>query len=112
MRATRVLRCTRCTGSSSGRRSAWTLRHFWDERAYNAAPGGNKTLATVAVMAALGFAFNTSTSNAPGTVIGSDGTLQYGAHNLFLNATAPATQTITVTSGAVYTIWATGTDRI
>jgi hypothetical protein len=84
MRATRVLRCTRCTGSSSGRRSAWTLGHFWDERAYLASPNAKKLLMTVAVMAALGYTSATATTNPPATVIGSAGTLQYAAHNIFV----------------------------
>lgn len=42
----------------------------------------------------------------------SDGVYRYGPHNLFLNSASPATQTITVVSGATYTVSITGAGQI
>lgn len=42
----------------------------------------------------------------------SDGTYKYGAHNLYLNSAAPANQSVTVQSGASYTMTVTGTVSI
>lgn len=42
----------------------------------------------------------------------SDGVYRYQAHNLFLNSASPATQTITVISGATYKVSITGAGQI
>lgn len=44
--------------------------------------------------------------------LGSDGFLRFGAHNLYLNSASPADQSITVRSGAEYTITITGSVSI
>ena len=49
---------------------------------------------------------HTATTN--GTMFDSDGLLKWRPHNLASNPTAPATQTITVVSGADYTVECTG----
>ena len=84
MRTTHSLRCTAGLSGGSGPISFWQRGLFWSKAAFDASPNLRKQLMTTAIMAALGYSFATSTSNAPGTVIGSDGTLQYGAHNLLL----------------------------
>jgi hypothetical protein len=48
-----------------------------------------------------------TTSNS--TMVNSSGEIVWAPHNLALNSAAPATQTITVTSGADYTVEVTGT---
>lgn len=82
----RVTHATRCTAvlTPGTTPSFWQRGLFWSKAAFDASPNLRKQLMTTAIMAALGYSFATSTSNAPGTVIGSDGTLQYGAHNLLL----------------------------
>lgn len=49
-----------------------------------------------------------STSTTNGTMVDSDGLIKWRPHNLALNSASPATQSITVISGADYTIECTG----
>ena len=46
------------------------------------------------------------------TMVDSDGLLKWGPHNLALNSATPATQSITVVSGADYTVECTGSGSI
>lgn len=50
----------------------------------------------------------TYTSPSLKMTMGSSGTLRYQAHNLFLNSAAPANQSVTVVSGATYSVILTG----
>jgi hypothetical protein len=50
-----------------------------------------------------------SASSSQSTMVNSSGNIVWAPHNLALNSAAPATQTITVTSGADYTVEVTGT---
>lgn len=52
------------------------------------------------------------TSTTPKVVRGSNGLLGFVAHNLFLSSNAPATQTVTVVSGATYTVSVTGAGSV
>lgn len=51
----------------------------------------------------------TYTSPSPKLTLGPAGTYRYQPHNLYLNSAAPANQSITVTSGATYSVTITGT---
>lgn len=46
------------------------------------------------------------------TVTDSDGKIKWAGHNLVLNSASPATQTITVVSGTIYTVECTGTGSV
>jgi hypothetical protein len=72
----------RRTAILAGSNSFWFQRLIFDERELSAAPGSRKTLATQAVLQALGWSNQQGTSNPPMTVIGRDGTLQYATNNL------------------------------
>jgi hypothetical protein len=54
----------------------------------------------------------TQTSVGLATMIDSDGILKWAAHNLAINSEAPATQNITVTAGADYTIEVEGVGSV
>lgn len=54
----------------------------------------------------------TSTASTNGTLVNSAGTVVWRAHNLALNSAAPATQGITVISGAQYTVECTGSGSV
>jgi hypothetical protein len=103
----RVTHATRCTAvlTPGTTPSFWQRGLFWSKAAFDASPNLRKQLMTTAIMAALGFTFATSTSQPPGTVIGSDGTLQYGAHNLLLYSEDLSTwwiqQSVAITTNVV-----------
>lgn len=50
----------------------------------------------------------TYTSPSPKLCMGPSGTYRYGPHNLYVNSASPANQSITVVSGAAYTVVITG----
>jgi len=52
------------------------------------------------------------TGDSLSTMVDSDGALKWAPHNLALNSASPATQSITVVSGADYTVELTGTGSI
>lgn len=50
----------------------------------------------------------TMTAPSPKLTMGPSGTLRYQAHNLYLNSASPANQSVTVVSGATYSVILTG----
>lgn len=70
--------------------------------AYYRANGSKQTLTDII----------THTRASLGTMVDADGLLKWGPHNLCVNSATPATQSITVTSGADYTVHCTGSGSI
>ena len=54
----------------------------------------------------------TYTSPSAKMTLGPSGTLRFGAHNLYLNSASPANQSITVVSGATYSVDITGSASV
>lgn len=67
-------------------------------------------MATTVTGRATDFITFSRTSNA--TLVASDGKIKWAGHNLVLNSASPATQTVTVISGAQYTVEMTGSGSI